>query len=183
LTATKFVRLIAIYDRTADVLSRNPEAFERDHAVRIGAQRELMADVAGQTLAMVRRVHAVAPWFGYFAADAASREVVGCCGFKGGPDSDGAVEIAYGTFPPFERQGYATAMAKALLEIARGSREVRGVIAHTLPEKNASASVLRKIGLAFTGEVNHPEDGRVWRWFLSLGNETVQKERAKGTAG
>ncbi len=36
--------------------------------------------------------------------------------------------------------------------------------AHTLPENNASAHVLKKCGFDFVGEVVDPEDGRIWRW-------------------
>jgi hypothetical protein len=41
---------------------------------------------------------------------------------------------------------------------------VRTVIAHTLPEENASTRALRGNGFAHAGEVIDPEDGRVWRW-------------------
>ncbi len=35
--------------------------------------------------------------------------VVGVCAYKFQPDSAGAVEIAYGTFPAYEGRGYAKA--------------------------------------------------------------------------
>jgi RimJ/RimL family protein N-acetyltransferase len=38
------------------------------------------------------------------------------------------------------------------------------VIAHTLPEENASNRALRRNGFRLAGEVEDPEDGRVWRW-------------------
>ena len=41
---------------------------------------------------------------------------------------------------------------------------MKQVLAHTLPEINASGRVLGKIGMANIGEVLDPEDGRVWRW-------------------
>jgi [ribosomal protein S5]-alanine N-acetyltransferase len=37
-------------------------------------------------------------------------------------------------------------------------------MAHTLPHKNASTSVLRKLGMANVGEYHDPEDGPMWRW-------------------
>lgn len=80
------------------------------------------------------------------------------------PNDEGAVEIAYFTYPGFEGQGYATEMARKLIELASGSTAVRRIIAHTLPEANASTRVLERAGMTFVGEVIDPEDGRVWRW-------------------
>ena len=54
-----------------------------------------------------------------------------------------------------------------LIEVASRSPEVRRITARTLPEPNASARVLEKVGMAFAGEVMDPEDGRVWEWQLA----------------
>jgi RimJ/RimL family protein N-acetyltransferase len=86
----------------------------------------------------------------------------GICGFKDAPDSAGLVEIAYYTFPALEGRGIASFMVAALLRIADGA--ATGVIAHTLPEHNASCAVLARNGFTFQGEVVDPEDGPVWRW-------------------
>jgi RimJ/RimL family protein N-acetyltransferase len=77
------------------------------------------------------------------------------------------VEISYGTVPKYEGRGHATDMARAMIGIAFASPAVRRVIAHTLPEPNASSRVLHKAGLTKTGEVIDPEDGRVWRWEIA----------------
>ena len=103
-------------------------------------------------------------WDGYFVVEPTTREVLGTCAFKGDPDASGVVEIAYLTFPEHEGRGYATAMASRLIALAAESPAVQQVIAHTLPQKNASTRVLEKAGLAFAGEVVDPEDGAVWRW-------------------
>lgn len=108
------------------------------------------------------------PWLAYLAADPARGVVIGTCAFKGVPDAGRHVEIAYFTFPGFEGQGYATAMAAALIAAARAASSDVKVIAHTLPEVNASGSVLRKAGMRRTGEVIDPEDGLVWRWEYGL---------------
>ena len=60
-------------------------------------------------------------------------------------------------------------MATKLIELASGSAAVRRIIAHTLPETNASTRVLEKAGMTFVGEVIDPEDGRVWRWEIQAG--------------
>jgi RimJ/RimL family protein N-acetyltransferase len=105
---------------------------------------------------------------GYLVIDALASVLVGGCGFKGNPAPDGSVEIAYGTFAPFRARGFATAMALELVGIARASGKVTCVIAHTLPERNASAKVLSKAGFRHVGEVTDPEDGRVWQWRRDL---------------
>jgi RimJ/RimL family protein N-acetyltransferase len=88
---------------------------------------------------------------------------VGLCSFKRGLSPDGAVEIAYYTFPDVERQGVAGGMVEALILIAWQAHAV-ALTAHTLPEESASASVLRRAGFTWLGEVDDPEDGEVWAW-------------------
>lgn len=87
--------------------------------------------------------------------------------FKGPPDADGMVEIAYGIVPAYQGQGYATEAAAALVAFAFESGRVRLVRAHTLAANHASNHVLTKCGFASIGEVMDPEDGLVWRWALS----------------
>lgn len=103
-------------------------------------------------------------WGGYCVVDAGTRDVVGSCAYKGPPSDAGEVEIAYFTHPGFEGRGYATEMARKLIDLAYGSEGVRSVIAHTLPRESASTRVLQKAAMALAGEVTDPEDGAVWRW-------------------
>ena len=129
------------------------------------------AQVADLVHQMVGRKLTAAPvsvdsleWGGYFVLDTDTREVVGSCAFKGQPTDTGTVEIAYFTYPDFEGKGYATSMARKLIELAASGTTVKRIIAHTLPEANASTRVLEKIAMSFVGEVTDPDDGRVWRW-------------------
>ncbi len=160
----KRVRLINIQDQVEQALNKSSEFFEVQYQVRLGETAELARDVVRQTTAMLVNTPREAPWGGYLAVDEDTTVVVGCCGFKNGPTPDGTLEVAYFSFPMFERQGYGTAMAAKLLAIAIPSPSVRRVIAHTLPEKNASTRILEKIGMRLVGEVEDPEDGRVWQW-------------------
>jgi [ribosomal protein S5]-alanine N-acetyltransferase len=104
------------------------------------------------------------PWIGYFAQEDGA--VVGTCAFKG-PPQDGRVEIAYFTFPEHEGRGIATEMARQLVALARRAAPGITVAAQTLPEENASTTVLHKLGFQNTGLLNHPEDGPVWEWRLA----------------
>lgn len=94
----------------------------------------------------------------------ASQLVIGMGGFKGPPDADGMVEIAYGIVPAYQGKGYATETANALVSYAVASGQVRRVRAHTMPEPNASTRVLTKCGFTKAGEAVDPDDGLVWRW-------------------
>jgi len=105
------------------------------------------------------------PWrFGFAVVHRQERAVMGTGGYKGPPDASGMVEIAYGVAPAFQGRGYATEIARALCAYALESDLVQLLRAHTLPEPNASTRVLKKNGFEFVGEVDDPEDGRVWRW-------------------
>ena len=127
-----------------------------------------VADIAHQRVGRTLTANPVSvdklEWDGYFAVDPNTREVVGNCAFKGQPTDEGIVEIAYFTYPEFEGQGYATSMARKLIALAASCPTVTRVIAHTLPEPNASTRVLEKIAMTFFGEVIDPDDGAVWRW-------------------
>jgi hypothetical protein len=114
------------------------------------------------------------PWIGYFAVSRG--QLVGSCGFKS-PPCGGRVEIAYGTNPGHEGQGIATEMAGRLVSIAQAFSPGVLVTAQTLPQENASCSVLRKLGFTKVDTVMHPEDGPVWEWHLKGGHRNDRPRR------
>ena len=124
------------------------------------------AEVSPQWLARTRQAEPSAWTHGFEMVDAMTGEVVGSCAYKGPPDSDGTVEIAYGVQPEQRRRGYATEAAAALAEFAfrAGARLVR---AHTRLDNDDSARVLVACGFERIGEVDDAEDGLVLRWDLS----------------
>jgi RimJ/RimL family protein N-acetyltransferase len=123
------------------------------------------AELSADWLALLRASTSADPWtHGFSLVHRDSDTVVGMCGFKGPPDADRVVEIAYGVTPEYQGKGYATEAAQALTDYAFSSGKVRVVRAHTLPEPNASTRVLTKCGFRRIGEVIDPEDGLVWRW-------------------
>ena len=129
----------------------------------------VVRQVAEATLALQERTGAREPWVGYLARCDADGAVVGTCAFTGPPSGEGRVEIAYFTFPGHEGRGLATAMAGALVRIARDAAGVGEVVAHTLPgEEGASARVLRRVGFRVAAPVRDAEHGEVWRWSLPL---------------
>jgi [ribosomal protein S5]-alanine N-acetyltransferase len=121
--------------------------------------------VSAAWLALLEGSSPIDPWIhGFVMVHGATGNVIGKCGFKGPPDADGMVEIAYGVNPEYQGKGYATEAAAALVSYALGTGQVRVVRAHTLPEPNASTRILTKCGFRQVGEVIDPEDGLVWRW-------------------
>jgi len=129
-------------------------------------------EVSPDWLAMLRAADADGdesnPWTYGFAVVLVETEArIGQAGFKGPPDGDGAVEIAYGIDPEHQGRGYATEAAAALVALANADERVTVVRAHTLPDGQASQRVLAKNGFSFVGEAVDPEDGLVWRWELA----------------
>jgi ribosomal-protein-alanine N-acetyltransferase len=131
-----------------------------------GLRDFIVSDEVSQAwLTELRASVAADPWVhGFAVVHRESGSVIGSAGFKGPPDDDGVVDIAYGIVPIVQGRGYATEAAQALVAYAFDSGTVRLVRAHTAPIPNASTRVLAKCGFKLVGEVVDPEDGRVWRW-------------------
>lgn len=133
-------------------------------AEEIGPLPEVAQQSCAQTSDLYQRVGFHLPWIGYLVLQ--DGNIVGTCAFTVPPRRD-RVEIAYFTFPQFERRGIATAMAHELIVIARSTVPAILVIAHTLPQRNALNAILEKLGFKFSSTIDHPEDGKVWEWHLA----------------
>ena len=154
------------------------DEFRRVCGASLGAHVELVRQVVEQNEAHRARTGAPPEWAGFLAVavepdeTSAAPPVVGTCAFVGAPDAERRVEIAYFTFPAFERRGYGAAMAGALLTRAAASRAVDGVRAFTLPQPGASTRILERHGFQRTGTDVDPEVGTVWRWERAVGVPT-----------
>jgi [ribosomal protein S5]-alanine N-acetyltransferase len=124
---------------------------------------KMAKDVVAATVQLYRSVGYQPPWIGYLVFE--EDTCVGACGFKAAPHNN-RVEIAYFTFPGHESRGVATQMASELISIALNKAPNLTVTAQTLPEENASTSVLKKLQFVRTAALEHPEDGLVWEWEL-----------------
>lgn len=91
-------------------------------------------------------------------------EVVGLCGFKAPPASDGEVELGYGVAESRRRRGHATAAVGAVIEVTRHNPIVRAVIASTAVGNVASQRVLEHNGFERVGARVDPDDGEVILW-------------------
>ena len=115
------------------------------------------------TLGYYKHIGFFIPWISYLVKD--NNNYVGICSFKGKPINN-IVEIAYCTHLNYENQGYATKMCEKLIEIAYNENNDITIIVKTLPELNASTTVLKKNGFINNGMITDPEDGNVYEWIL-----------------
>lgn len=134
-----------------------------------GSLPEVASEVLRATRELYSNVGFEEPWIGYLAL--ADETLVGTCGFKSSP-RDGRVEIAYFTFPAFEGRGFASAMAAELVALAQQHSSPLVIAAQTLPERNASHSVLEKLEFRHVDTIDHAEDGTVWEWKLRDDTDT-----------
>lgn len=147
-------RLCLVLDSTEAVVARIDALSPADRA-----------EVSPDWLARMKS-SSPSPWtHGFTAVERENNRGVGSGGYKGPPDADGMVEIAYGIDAAHRGRGYATEVAAALVAHALGAGALI-VRAHTRPENGASARVLEHCRFARIGEVVDPEDGLVWRWEL-----------------
>lgn len=133
-------------------------------AEEAGVLSEVAAQTCAATAAHYKKAGFSPPWVGYLAIS--DSDIIGTCAFTAAPAA-GRVEIAYHTFPGFEGRGAATAMAAELIALACGVQPGMEIFAQTLPEKNASNAILRKLGFRFFSAIDHPEEGQVWEWRLT----------------
>lgn len=165
---TKNLRLVAHAPEHLRALMEGAELYEQSSGFRLAnGLREFMVsgEVSPEYLARLQVSTVADPWtHGFALVLESSRLVIGMGGFKGPPDADGVVEIAYGVAPDYQGKGYATEAAQALVDYAFDSGRVCVARAHTFLESNASTKVLARCGFQKVGEVIDPEDGPVWRW-------------------
>ncbi len=109
----------------------------------------------------VGRNPAEAPWWIWSLARSGDRRVVGAAGFGGPPDAGGRVTLGYAVYPDWERRGYASEAARALVDWALLQPGVEIVRATMVPDNTASMRVARKAGLRRRGRTIHRDGDEV----------------------
>jgi len=71
--------------------------------------------------------------------------LIASAGFKG-PPHEGTVEIGYSALPRFQGQGYATKMARALIDWAFAQPGVLRIVAETTEDNTPSVRLLHRLG-------------------------------------
>ncbi|WPP52116.1 GNAT family N-acetyltransferase [Catalinimonas niigatensis] len=107
------------------------------------------------------------PWIAYYAQ--VEGKLVGAAAFKGKAQA-GKVEIAYGTFPQYRKQGIGTEMCRKLVILSQQTDPQILITARTLPENKASVSILKKNGFELLGRIWDKEDGNVLEWKYTKSN-------------
>jgi ribosomal-protein-alanine N-acetyltransferase len=169
--------LVAHIPRQLLALIESTAAYEKSSGLRVAdGVREFLLAASPDFLSALQEATAPDPWrFGFAIVHRIDHVVIGLCGFTGPPDSDGLVEIAYCISPDYQGRGFATEVARALVDFASSSGRVRTVCAYTLPEMNASTRVLEKCGFRKTGEIFDSENHLVWRWEKTPPRSTSNK--------
>ncbi len=116
---------------------------ENQRSTLNGVLRALEADPASRV------------WRFYFILHAADRAVIGDAGFKGPPDHEGTVEIAYGIVPAYRRQGYTFEAVQALVQWAFGHPTVTRITARCDDDNAGSMRILEKLGMRHSGVKGH----------------------------
>jgi ribosomal-protein-alanine N-acetyltransferase len=85
---------------------------------------------------------------------ALSGTLIGCVG--GFPKEDGTVEIGYSTLPEFQRRGYGSEAAGALIDWLLRQQGIQAVTAQAYSNAVESIKVMERCGMVFTGEGDEP---------------------------
>ena len=125
---TARLRLLPCSPEHLLALIQGTRQFEEQSGLRAadGLRDFLVSDeVSPDWLARLRVDPVANPWVhGFFVVRREGGEVIGTAAFKGPPDGDGTVEIAYGIVPVHQGRGYATEAVQALLAFAFGEPRV-----------------------------------------------------------
>jgi RimJ/RimL family protein N-acetyltransferase len=146
----------------AQRISRDPDAFAQGLGARCAEEwpsREMREALGTGAL-----TPAGADGFGvWVVVERANTTVIGDIGFHGPPDDQGRAEIGYAIAPSWRRRGYATEAVATLVSWARSMGGVTQIAAHTLPDNEASQSVLRRLHFGI-----EPDPGGEILWLLGV---------------
>lgn len=102
-------------------------------------------------------------WYGWYAVlqsvdgSNSRNAVVGCGGYFGPPSHEGVIEIGYSMCKEFQRQGFASELARGLVKHVREHVSPSRIIAHTYESNPASIAVLERSGFVRAAESDQPE--------------------------
>ena len=160
-------------DLEAELVSRDALAASLGAVVPGSWPPELYDEAAVRwTLAALEADPRFAEWGFYYVtiapADTGVRPLlIGAGGFKGPPDSSGAVEVGYAIVPEQRRRGYAREAVDGWLSFAFAEPRVVRVMANTLAELEPSIGVLRSAGFRFVGAGTDPHEPEAIRFEIT----------------
>jgi len=90
---------------------------------------------------------------GWLITRADDDAVLGDCGWRGGPDLNGDVEIGYGLAAPSRGHGLGTEAIGGLVEWVAAQPGVRRIVAEVLADNLPSRRLLERLGFTWTHDV------------------------------
>ena len=161
---TSRLRLIALNREDLDIYLKGHNKFERKYGLAdIGRTvAEPVRDMVKKlTLPKIEKALGETYLFITFwiVVDKDNNSIVAEMGFKGAPDTEGSIEIGYGTMPHCRSKGYMTEAVGCLTAWALTRNEVNLVLAETHEENLPSMRVLEKNGLE-----RYDKKGEMYWW-------------------
>ena len=89
--------------------------------------------------------------------------MVGDLCFMGEPNSDGEIEIGYGTYEPFRKRGFMTEAVGGMIKWAKEQPNVKSIIASSLKSNTDSSSILKKNNFTIVEKTNE-----LYNWQITL---------------
>ena len=90
-------------------------------------------------------------------------KMVGDLCFVGGPNTDGEVEIGYGTYEEFRKRGFMTEAVAGIIKWAEKQPNIRSIIASTDKSNIDSYSILERNNFIKSGETEN-----LYNWTLRI---------------
>ena len=143
---------------------------------------EVLARLAGLEFNRIRLAEDAQyrPWSMRALIQPESATMVGHIRFHSRPDhadlhsyARDAVEFGYQVFTPYQRRGYATEAARAVMAWARASFGVRRFVATVAPGNEPSLRVIARLGFAQVGSQLDPVDGEEHVFLCTLAGVPV----------
>ena len=108
----------------------------------------------------------ISPRINYYLAvtDAKSGDIIGEAVLKVIPPGHGQGEIGFGVVPALWKKGYATEIARALINAGFEAFNLNRIAAQCAPENKASIRVMQKLGMAREGLLreHYRSGGKYW---------------------
>lgn len=161
---TARLRLIPCTREHLEILLSSEDALAERLDVGLAPNWLIFPESVSYSLKMIDDDPSALIWGMHLIVHTIDNKLIGCGGYKGGPDAERMVEFGYSVAPSYENKGLATEAAVALIRKAFADDDVHIVDAHTLAERNASTRILEKCGLTKIAEKHDAEDGDIWQW-------------------
>ncbi|MCH7591388.1 MAG: GNAT family N-acetyltransferase [Planctomycetes bacterium] len=129
---------------------------------------EIMAGATGYWVPHLEKNPDLVGWAVWHIIRKEDRILIGGAGFKGMPDA-GRVDIGYAVLDAFQRRGYATEAAGALIDWAFSDPRVDRIVGETLPHLSASIRVMQRLGFELVDKstTGHGGEENVVRYVLN----------------